>query len=142
MSEFLTLFTRAAKLMRGAADEAMSQHGVRVGQNIILEVLWDTDGLAPGELAERLGVSTPTVVKSARRMEASGLLVRRRDNVDRRLVRVYLTTRGRAVQAGVEAARDELERRATATLSDTERRYLLRSLRKIIAQMSDASPMD
>ena len=37
MDEFLTLFTRASKLMRGAADEAMSRHGVRVGQNLVLE---------------------------------------------------------------------------------------------------------
>jgi MarR family transcriptional regulator, organic hydroperoxide resistance regulator len=66
MGEFLSLFTRASKLMRGAADEAMSRHGVRVGQNLMLEVLWDTDGLTPGELAERLHVSTPTVVKSAK----------------------------------------------------------------------------
>ncbi len=111
MNEFLALFTRASKLMRGAADEAMSQHGVRVGQNLVLEVLWGTDGLTPGELAERLDVSTPTVVKSATRMEATGLVARRLDEADRRLVRIYLTERGRSVKADIEAARDELERR-------------------------------
>ena len=99
MDEFLTLFTRASKLMRGAADEAMSRHGVRVGQNTVLEALWDADGLTPGELAERLHVSTPTVVKSATRMEATGLVARRRDETDRRLVRLFLTDRGRSVQA-------------------------------------------
>ncbi len=141
MGEFLSLFTRASKLMRGAADEAMSRHGVRVGQNLVLEVLWDTDGLTPGELAERLHVSTPTVVKSATRMEATGLVSRRRDEVDRRLVRLHLTDRGRSVQTAVEAARDELERRATTTLTDAERRHLINALRKIIAQMADATPM-
>ena len=39
------------------------------------------------------------------------------------------------------SARDELERRATATLSDAERRTLLRALRKIIEQLGDATPM-
>ena len=48
MNEFLWLFTRASKVMRTAADDAMSQHGVRVGQNMLLEVLWETDGLTPG----------------------------------------------------------------------------------------------
>ena len=76
MNEFLTLFTRASKLMRGAVDEAMSRHGVRVGQNLVLEVLWQGDGLTPGELASRLQVATPTVVKSANRMSAAGLVVR------------------------------------------------------------------
>jgi DNA-binding MarR family transcriptional regulator len=142
MNEFLALFTRASKLMRGAADEAMSQHGVRVGQNLVLEVLWGTDGLTPGELAERLDVSTPTVVKSAIRMEATGLVARRRDETDRRLVRIYLTERGRSVQTDIEAARDELERRATAALTDAERRYLISALRKIITAMADATPLD
>ena len=63
--------------MRIAADEAMSRHGVRVGQNLVLEVLWQQDGLTPGELAARLQVATPTVVKSANRMTAAGLISRR-----------------------------------------------------------------
>jgi len=142
MNELLTLFTRASKLMRGAADEAMSRHGVRVGQNMVLEVLWDSDGLTPGELADLLHVSTPTVVKSATRMEATGLVVRRRDEVDRRLVRLFLTDRGRSVRTDIEAARDELERRATASLTDAERRHLVSALRKIIAEMADGIPME
>jgi MarR family transcriptional regulator, organic hydroperoxide resistance regulator len=142
MNEFLGLFTRASKLMRGAADKAMSQHGVRVGQNLVLEVLWGTDGLTPGELAERLHVSTPTIVKSATRMEATGLVARRHDDADRRLVRLYLTERGRSVQTDIEAARDELERRATAALTDAERRHLISALRKIIVAMADVGPLD
>jgi DNA-binding MarR family transcriptional regulator len=142
MGEFLTLFTRASKLMRGAADEAMSRHGVRVGQNLVLEVLWETDGLTPGELAELLHVSTPTVVKSVTRMASTGLVTRRRDEADRRLVHLYLTDHGRSVQTAVEAARDELERRATATLTDVERRHLVSALKKIISEMADATPTE
>ena len=141
MNEFLSLFTRASKLMRAAADEAMSRHGVRVGQNLVLEVLWKGDGLTPGELAGRLGVATPTVVKSANRMAASGLLNRRRDREDARLVRLYLTERGRKVQAAIERERDDLERRATATLTDAERTHLLSALAKIIAQFDGADPV-
>jgi MarR family transcriptional regulator for hemolysin len=141
MSEFLTLFTRASKLMRGAADETMSRYGVRVGQNLVLEILWETDGLTPGELAERLHVSTPTVVKSATRMNATGLVTRQRDEADRRLVRLYLTEKGRSVQSDIEAARNQLERRATATLTNVERRHLISALRKIIVEMADATPI-
>jgi len=51
VGELLTLWTRASKLTRVATDQAMGRHGVRVGQNLVLEVLWDDDGLTPGELA-------------------------------------------------------------------------------------------
>jgi MarR family transcriptional regulator, organic hydroperoxide resistance regulator len=137
MNEFLSIFTRASKLMRDAADQAMRRHGVRVGQNLLLEVLWETDGLTPGELADRLHIATPTVVKSATRMQASGLLTRRRDEHDARLVRLYLTDRGRSVRTVIETERDNLAQRATATLTDSERRALMRALAKIVEEFSD-----
>ena len=136
MNELLALFTRSSKLMRAAADEAMSRHGVRVGQNLLLEVLWETDGLTPGELAGRLRVATPTVVKSANRMATAGLLVRKPDPADARLVRLYLTDRARSVRRAIEQQRDELEQRMTATLTSAEREHLGSALTKIIAQLT------
>jgi DNA-binding MarR family transcriptional regulator len=136
MSELLTLFTRAHKLLRAEADEAMSRHGVRVGQNLVLAVLWETDGLTPGELAARLPLTTPTIVNTATRMEEAGLLTRMRDPADGRLVRLYLTERARAAQRPVEEERRRLEERATATLTDEERRHLRTALVKIIEELS------
>jgi MarR family transcriptional regulator, organic hydroperoxide resistance regulator len=137
VTAFLDVFTRASKVVRTAADEAMSRHGVRVGQNLLLEVLWEGDGQTPGELAQRLHVSTPTVVKSVARMEAAGLLTRRRDQADRRLVRVHLTERGRAVQEPVEAARAALTERALALLTPAEREALVHGLAKVVEAMDD-----
>jgi MarR family transcriptional regulator, organic hydroperoxide resistance regulator len=82
MTDLLTLFTWAAKLLREDADEAMSHHGVRVGQHIVLSVLWEEDGLTPGEIARRLQVATPTIVNTATRMEEAGLLARKPDPAD------------------------------------------------------------
>jgi DNA-binding MarR family transcriptional regulator len=131
-TELTRLFTKASKLWRGATDEAMSRHGVRVGQNLLLEVLWQTDGLTPGELAARLGVATPTVVKSAQRMQAAGLLSKGRDPADRRLVRLHLTEHARGIQQAILDARAEVEARATAELTPAEREHLASALAKII----------
>jgi MarR family transcriptional regulator, organic hydroperoxide resistance regulator len=139
VTELLRLFTRAHKLVRAAADDAMSRHGVRVGQNLVLEVLWESDDLTPGELAGRLHLTTPTVVNTATRMEAAGLLVRRRDPADGRLVRLHLTAKARAARRPIEEARRRLAEHATATLTDDERRHLRSALEKIIQQMSDGT---
>jgi MarR family transcriptional regulator for hemolysin len=136
MNEFLSLFTRASKLLRSAADEAMSRHGVRVGQNLVLEVLWEKDGLTPGELAERLHVSTPTVVKSASRMSAAGLLTRRRDASDARLVRLYLTPQALQIRSAVETARNQLAERVTGALTEEEEQHMISALKKIIAEFA------
>jgi MarR family transcriptional regulator for hemolysin len=136
MNQLLTLFTRAAKLLRAAADDAMSAHGVRVGQNIVLEALWETDGLTPGQIAQRAGLATPTVVNTTTRMEAAGLTVRRPDPNDARLVRVHLTERGLAVRTVIEAERNELARRVTASLTEDEHRHLHSALKKIIDELA------
>ena len=134
MTDLLTLFTQAAKLLREAADEAMSRHGVRVGQHIVLSVLWDQDGLPPGEIARRLGAATPTIVNTATRMEEAGLVTREADPADARLVRLHLTPRGLSAREPVRAARAALEQHATATLTPAERDHLRSALTKIIAQ--------
>lgn len=137
MADLLALFTQASKLLREAADEAMSRHGVRVGQHIVLTALWDQDGLTPGEIARRLGAATPTIVNTATRMEEAGLVTRRADPLDARLVRLYLTPSGRSAREPVRDARAALERQATATLTAAELDHLRSALTKIIAQFKN-----
>jgi DNA-binding MarR family transcriptional regulator len=137
VSEFLTLFTRASKLMRSAADTAYGRHGVHLGQNLVLAALADEDGLTPGELAQRLQVTTPTIVKMATRMETAGLLSRHRDAADARLVRLYLSDRGRAVHGPIEDERLRLQERAIAGLTDAQRRELETALAHVIRNLED-----
>jgi hypothetical protein len=72
-----------------------------------------------------------------RRAEEAGLLARRPDPTDARLVRLYLTPRGRAAREPVREARAALERYATATLSPDELDQLHCVLTKIITQLQD-----
>ncbi|MCZ4119880.1 MarR family winged helix-turn-helix transcriptional regulator [Streptomyces sp. H39-S7] len=131
MSEFLDLHGRTSKVLRALADAAMRRHGLHVGQNHLLAVLWERDGTTPGEVAAALNVTTPTVVKMADRMTATGLLTRRRDDRDNRLVRLWLTDAGRALQKPVEAERRLIEERVTADLTKAERESLLNALAKV-----------
>jgi MarR family transcriptional regulator, organic hydroperoxide resistance regulator len=142
VSDFLPLFTRASKLVRGAADEAMSRHRVRVGQNLVLAALWDEDGLTPGDMAHRLGVRTPTIVKMATRMESVGLLERRRDPKDARLVRIYLTAKGRRLREPIERELRDLEARALADVTDRELRSVEKALAKIVRNLEGVEPPD
>ncbi|WP_067830145.1 MarR family winged helix-turn-helix transcriptional regulator [Nocardia inohanensis] len=131
MSEFLDLFGRTSKAVRALADRDMRRHGLHLGQNLVLAALWERDGRTPGELANALNVTTPTVVKMATRMAASGLLERRRDDRDNRLVRLWLTDHGRELRDPVEQDRNSLADNVTATLTDTERRHLMAALAKV-----------
>ncbi|MEU5382996.1 MarR family winged helix-turn-helix transcriptional regulator [Kitasatospora cineracea] len=131
MPDFLDLHGKTSKALRAAADAGMRRHGLHLGQNLLLAALWEQDGRTPGEIAAALEVTTPTVVKMATRMATAGLLTRARDDRDQRLVRLWLTDTGRALQQPVEAERRRLEEQVTAGLTATERRHLLTALAKI-----------
>jgi DNA-binding MarR family transcriptional regulator len=131
MPEFLDLHGRTSKALRAAAEIGMRRHGLHLGQNLLLAALWERDGRTPGEIAAEVHVTTPTVVKMATRMSAAGLLTRRRDERDNRLVRLWLTDEGRALRRPVEAERRALEEAVLADLTGTEREHLMAALVKI-----------
>jgi DNA-binding MarR family transcriptional regulator len=131
MTEFLDLHGRTSKVLRALAEADMRRLGLHLGQNLLLAALWEHDGSTPGEIAAAVSVTTPTVTKMATRMAAAGLLIRRRDDRDNRLVRLWLTDAGRALREPVEAERRHLEEQVTADLTETEREHLLTALAKV-----------
>jgi MarR family transcriptional regulator, organic hydroperoxide resistance regulator len=138
MPEFLELHSKTSKLLRAAADAAVQRHGLRLGQDHLLAALWAEDGRTPGEIAAAVNVTTPAVTKLATRMAEAGWLERRPDPHDNRLVRLWLTPAGRALQKPIEAERQALEDRITATLTKTERTQLIKALTKISQALADA----
>jgi DNA-binding MarR family transcriptional regulator len=131
MPEFLDLHGKTTKGLRALADGAMRRLGLHLGQNYVLAVLWERDGRTPGEVAALLNVTTPTVVKMTTRMSAAGLLTRRRDREDHRLVRLWLTDAGRALRKPVEAERRAIDRKVTRDLTGAEREHVISALTKI-----------
>lgn len=129
--DFQTAFWSAKHALAHATATAFAQHGVHEGQQFVLRCLWREDGLSPGEIARRLGLSTPTVTRAATRMATAGLLRREPHPGDRRLVRLRLTDRGRKLEKVIDSETRQLTERALATLSTAEREALVAALEQI-----------
>ena len=130
-ADFQSVFWATKRAMALASAAAFSRHGIHEGQQYVLHVLWAEDGLAPGEVARRLDLATPTVTRAALRMEAAGLLRREPDERDRRLVRLFLTERARALEQVIGDEMDRLSERALRTLDHSDRAALIQALHEI-----------
>jgi DNA-binding MarR family transcriptional regulator len=129
--ELILLITRTTFRIREATRRVLADYGLQRPQNLVLDALAAQDGQTPGEIAAHLEVSGPTAVKMTQRMEANGVVERRRDDPDGRLVRVYLTKRGREIQAPIQREIDRIAAGALAGLSPRSRETLRRSLQTI-----------
>lgn len=80
--------------------------GLTYPQYLVLLVLWQDGERTMGEIANRLALPPGGVTPIVERLEAAELVVRRRDEDDRRVVHVGLTKSGAELeQAGIEAQR-------------------------------------
>ena len=82
--------------------------GVTYPQYLVLLVLWERDGLTVSGLGERLHLDSGTLTPLLKRLEGQGIVARRRDPDDERVVRVSLTAAGKRLRAKAEGIRDRV----------------------------------
>ena len=87
-----------SRLVMRNLEERIARHGITQGMWFYLRVLWENDGISQKELSERTGVVGPSTVGAMTRMEAMGLIARRKDGADARVTRVHLTPRGKRLE--------------------------------------------
>jgi len=135
ISGFWGAFWGASRAMTAARDAMLERHGVVAGQQAVLARLWASDegGLAPGDLARSLDLTTSAVTSLAGKMEAAGLLERASD--DAHPVILQLTRRGRDLEKIFDREMRTLGERALGSLDDTERIQLTRMLRELRANL-------
>lgn len=91
------------KALREYMDERMAEHGGSMATWLVLHHAFEAPDLSQSHLAARVDIEAPTLVRHLDRLEADGLLQRRRDPSDRRVVRVRLTAAGREAETRLRA---------------------------------------
>lgn len=109
----------------------LGQHGSSLPTWLVLKTVGEEDGLSQRELASRIGIEGPTLVRHLDRIEADGLVARRRDERDRRIVRIGLTADGRRRHAELVDVMSKLDAELRSLLSERDVQVLERALRRI-----------
>ncbi len=95
--------------------------GITYPQYLVLAVLWEQDSQTIGALADRLTLESSTITPLVKRLEAAGLVVRKRDPQDERKVHVTLTAQGRALHRPTKCLSEALLENAGLAPADLVR---------------------
>ncbi|MBX6763283.1 MAG: MarR family transcriptional regulator [Rubrobacteraceae bacterium] len=102
--------------------------GVAASRWFLLAVLGHEDGMSQGELCKPFHLDPSRISRLAKAMEEEGLVRRERDPEDNRVVRVYLTGKGRELLGSLPEQREKFERRVREVLDEGALEHLRDSL--------------
>lgn len=129
------LLSQFAQVFRSAVDGAMDQAGMFRGQALLLCTVIQHDGATQSEIADLLAVQGATITHMLQRLEEAGLVARRRDPADNRLVRVYATPAGQAKEIEVNQQLQILEEAVLNGFSTADRAALRRLIGRMMENM-------
>ncbi|MCY8198039.1 MarR family transcriptional regulator, partial [Bacillus spizizenii] len=91
--------------------------------------LWLGDGITQMQLCEHLKCEPPTVTNMVKSLEQNGFIYRKRDEEDARVMRIYLTDKGKELEEPVRVKWNEHQEKLLQSIS-AEERLILRDLIK------------
>lgn len=113
--------TVASRSIVAAYRPVLDPLGITHPQYLVLLALWEEEPLALTELATRLHQEAPTLSPLVKRLEARGLVERRRNTEDERRLEVSLTSAGADLRRRAERVPTEMASRlgmSTARLEE------------------------
>jgi DNA-binding MarR family transcriptional regulator len=115
----------------------LEEIGMTYPQYVVMLALWETDCLTVGALGTRVVLDSGTLTPLLKRLEAAGMVVRRRNPEDEREVLVSLTPAGTQLRARAHAIRHQAG--CASGLTAEAARRLSRSLVRLRGALTEAA---
>jgi MarR family transcriptional regulator for hemolysin len=112
-------------------DARLSDQGASLWNWVLLREASLADGSSQRELARRMSIEPPTLVRHLDKLAEHGYVERRPDPDDRRVVRVIVTPKGRARLTALHKVASQLDVELRSLLTEREVDVLGKALMKI-----------
>jgi DNA-binding MarR family transcriptional regulator len=127
----LFLLAKAYQKAHGDFKKRLHSYGLTPIQHLVLEALWDEDGLSVGDIGKRLVFDGATLSGVLDRLSAGGWVLKQSDMEDKRMLRISLTPKSKDLKPKLSAVRNETNKDLLARFSLEEKVLLKRLLRDI-----------
>ena len=129
-----------AEVLRAHCEERGKPYVVTPPQWGALALLLVQDGMTIGTMSQKRGVDAPAATGIITRLEQTGLVERRHDREDRRLVKVYLTEEGRDIARTLVSSVEHFEHSLKQGFAEGEMDRLLAQLQQLITNAAEIGP--
>ena len=129
------LLNRAGARIAASFSEEVRPLGATLQMWRVLAALRERDGRRMGDLSETTSIEVSTLTRLVDIMEKKGLVARRRDADDARVVALHVTPAGRRLTQRITPIAERYEAVALAGFSATETKTLRAALRRLYANM-------
>lgn len=102
-NQFCFALYSASLAMTKTYKPFLDKLGLTYPQYLVMLVLWEQDDVLVKSIGEKLFLDSGTLTPLLKRLEASSLIERTRDEADERQVRITLTKEGRALKKKAQA---------------------------------------
>lgn len=132
LDHFGLMLGELSRLWRTKLNQRLKPLGLSQAKwMVIMHLARSRSGLVQRELAERLGIEGPSLVRLLDRMAAGGWVERRESAEDRRCKTVHLTDKARAMARRIETITRKLREELLADLSQDDLVHCARVFRAI-----------
>lgn len=132
----------AHRAVHDELDARLREHGASVWTWVLLREAANaadqSEGASQRELAELMRIEPPTLVRHLDKLQDEGLVQRRPDEHDRRVMRVVVTAAGRRRLAKLHDVVQELDRELRGVLTTREAEVLSRALPRLTAYFTES----
>lgn len=109
----------------------LEEIGVYPGQPPMLFIINKENGLSQKEIASKLNLKASTITVMLNRMEKGNLVMRKQDDEDQRISRVYITDEGRKVCNMANGVMKKIEEECFGNFTKDEKIILKRLLTQV-----------
>lgn len=122
---------RISSQMRRDYSESLRELNLYVGQDNLLYRLWLGDGITQMQISEYLKCEPPTVTNMVKSLEQNGFIYRKRDEQDARVMRIFLTDKGKELEKPIEVKWKQQQEKLLKSILPEERLLLRRLLKQM-----------
>ena len=136
----MLIFMHIGKLLNERLRGALSEGGIHFGQARILVALLNHGKLTQGTIGRGLHIKPATVTNLVKKMEASGLIDRRQDANDDRIMNVTLTSKGKEAAKFAVGVMEHVENDIRSELTQKEMDNLRNPLKRVRNTLGGSDP--